>query len=422
MTMSSKILISLSLLCVTVMAATGRVCSHDYQCGNMPYAYCYNGAEDCLYTLQGVVVDSGKVYYGEICRAPDNENYVKAQKANITLKTVDIASGSISNIYTEERSRSGNIGGVWGKQADNLYINRYRRYNGLDTFNVNTQDESVVLLKFYNSIAFQTNTYACIFNSYSAPDDYRVYWNINKYSGYVNAETSKKPTILYTILAGYCGATYVPKDTKVIYYALSDYDANTTEYSSLYKGTTSCNNCQPPAPLFNTKGSISGMTQNPSDSSVLYFGTEFGLFAYTFATNKIETLTNDTNYGTIVYYDGSIIYNNGALIRSVKISTKKITDVNGNKVGTCKCAPGFTGDYCSVCNGQIQWYNGSPSCVAVDSNGVPESCTADYQCGNMPYTYCASSCQCQYGFTGSRCDQCAGNVTWSDGIPSCETN
>jgi len=413
---SKLIIISLALFVVAVVGT--KQCTYDYECGNIPYAYCYNGAEDCTRTTLGVALSSSddRIYYSEYCRSPDNPYYVKGTKENITIKAVSLKNGKINNIYSETHSRSGSLGGVFGKVGDSLYIERYNRYTGLDSFNVKTLAEKGVILKFYDSVAFASDTYACIFNKYGADDDYRRYYNINKYAGAVQS-TAAKPTAIYSVFSGYCGGMYTSGTT--IYFSFTEFDANETEISIVYKGTTACRGCQPPAPLFTVKGDIGGITADPSNPNKIYFGSNLGIYSYSLSTNAIDNLTADASEGVIAFYKGSIIYNTGSMIRKVNISSKKVADINGKKVGSCKCAPGFKGDQCNECSGQIQWYQTSPSCVATNSAGLPETCTQDWQCGNMPYTVCYGDCQCRDNFTGPKCDQCAGTISWEDETPYC---
>eukprot|EP01111_Echinosteliopsis_oligospora_P012937 TRINITY_DN4516_c0_g1_i1.p1 TRINITY_DN4516_c0_g1~~TRINITY_DN4516_c0_g1_i1.p1 ORF type:complete len:428 (-),score=118.89 TRINITY_DN4516_c0_g1_i1:76-1359(-) len=413
-------LITSLILFTTAIEAAVKTCSYDYQCGNIPYVYCIGGQDDCLYTLDGVSLSNGRIYYGEVCRGPDDPYAVYGQKINTTLKYVTLSTGKITSFYSEQRSRRGNIGGVYGIVGKNLYVNRYRRYTGLDSLNLDSLSEEDVFLKFYGSVAFTNeNTYACIYNRSSSPDDYRSYYNINKYNGIVSAQNQPTPQVLYTSLAGQCGASFVSGTN--IYFALSAYTEDQYEKTSVYRGTTQCNSCQLPAPLFVVNGSVYGFALNPSDSSKLYFGTDFGVFSWDKSTNKITNLTNDPVNGQIAFYQGSIYYNTGASIRSVSVTTKKVKEVNNKKIGECRCAPGFTGNNCNICNGQVQWENNAPSCVATNADGVPVTCTQDYQCGNIPYTFCdGASCACQTNFTGPKCDKCTGQITFnSDGIPSC---
>eukprot|EP01111_Echinosteliopsis_oligospora_P003402 TRINITY_DN1539_c0_g1_i1.p1 TRINITY_DN1539_c0_g1~~TRINITY_DN1539_c0_g1_i1.p1 ORF type:complete len:365 (+),score=111.36 TRINITY_DN1539_c0_g1_i1:151-1245(+) len=362
------ITLSISLFLLLVTSVLAKTCARDAQCGSMPYAVCSGGQEDCLYTLDGLAVSGdGKVYYGEFCRAPDNEYTIKGVKVNTTLKSVDISTGKIEQIFTEQLSRSGNIGGVFGINAKNLFVNRYNRYTGLNKFNIVTKNEENVILRFYNAIAFTTDTYTCAFSAYSSPDDYREYYTINKYTGII-ASSKATPKVLYTVLAGGCGAIFVSGNN--IYFAVTSYVADNIESSTVYRGDVNCKNCTVPAPLFTVNGTLSGFTQNPADTSKFFFGTEFGLFSFNTAKNQIATITTDANKGVMAFYQGSIIYNNGKLIRSINPTTKKTKDINTKKVGTCVCAYGFSGSDCTTCtNGSVVWdsYN-NPSCVASSSS------------------------------------------------------
>jgi len=96
--------------------------------------------------------------------------------------------------------------------------------------------------------------------------------------------------------------------------------------------------------------------------------------------------------------------------------------VQCNSAGACECASGFTGSDCTTCDGQVQWNNGNPSCVSILDNGLPATCDADYQCLNPPYTACDSTsrtCYCRGNLSGSQCTECSGQISWENGLPSC---
>eukprot|EP01113_Clastostelium_recurvatum_P046898 TRINITY_DN8285_c0_g1_i2.p1 TRINITY_DN8285_c0_g1~~TRINITY_DN8285_c0_g1_i2.p1 ORF type:complete len:612 (-),score=156.52 TRINITY_DN8285_c0_g1_i2:183-1988(-) len=148
-----------------------------------------------------------------------------------------------------------------------------------------------------------------------------------------------------------------------------------------------------------------GQTPDPNVTHIEAAGD----FVY-FADGAFIRRTNKNTLSTDSLIPASFEYGGGASKRSV------LDDA------VCTCRPGFSGADCTQCAGQIQWQDGVPSCVDLLDNGFPSSCSADYHCGNPPYTRCSPSsgqCECVSSFTGRGCTLCSGTVSFNNGVPSC---
>jgi len=177
-----------------------------------------------------------------------------------------------------------------------------------------------------------------------------------------------------------------------------------------------------------------------ADSSAIYYTDEFSVNRY-FVDGEVGPSllypdhTPSPNFTRLQVFEGFVYFDDGNWIRSANTSTLDVEDLipfefsvslsgnNHNGSGTCTCLDNFSGSDCTTCSGQVQWDNNVPSCVPILENGFPSSCSADYQCGNVPYTVCDDGeCQCRSSFSGQLCTDCAGTVSWSSNVPECITS
>jgi len=169
-----------------------------------------------------------------------------------------------------------------------------------------------------------------------------------------------------------------------------------------------------------------------ADSSAVYFTTEFSVDR-SFVDGQVgPTLlfpdhTPSPNFTTLQVVNDELYFDDGAFIRRVNTTSLSTDDLipypfsYGGSSG-CICRNGLSGENCQTCqNGQIQWTNGIPACVAyLPNSSFPSQCNFDYQCGNVPFTVCqGNQCQCRGTFTGASCSSCSGSINWDQGLPSC---
>jgi len=416
---NSTIVCALLLTTSLVYAQTATTCTMDYQCGTIPYGQCYGSVNDCPSTIQGVAVDTtnNQIYYGAQCRDASGVT------SDVTIKRVSGNGGVATKIFSEPILRTaGNIVKVLQVSNGVLYWDRVEREPGssLGAFNLNSQSETMVTL---NPGFFEAQIEIANGVSYSCQLDYGTNnsYSIVRFEGEVGQGGQTTGKKLYVLGSSQCGPVRVGAGSE-LYFTIITVTPNPNTIASyttvFYKGSTSVTGSTSlPSPLFVVKGQVLDFDVDTTGSIV--YGSRNGLFKRDGSTTK--ALLNEQVTGLSIY-SKRVIYNNGVTIRSTSLDGQNTMDLVQSGTGKCTCRQGFSGSNCQSCSGQIQWNNGSPSCVSTNKAGVPASCSFDYHCGNVPYTVCAGVCSCRGNFTGDKCDQCASprTVSFSNGIPACQ--
>eukprot|EP01111_Echinosteliopsis_oligospora_P013417 TRINITY_DN4809_c0_g1_i1.p1 TRINITY_DN4809_c0_g1~~TRINITY_DN4809_c0_g1_i1.p1 ORF type:complete len:425 (+),score=91.57 TRINITY_DN4809_c0_g1_i1:111-1385(+) len=401
-------------------AEAQQVCTQDWQCGTIPFGLCSGSTNDCPTTILGVAVDSAtnRVYYGAECRD------ISGNISNVTIKSVSASGGTATNVYTEPIARAGgNIVKVFQVVNNVLYFDRVERQPGsqLSSFNLASRQETPVTLTpgFFQTqleIAGTVASYTCQLN-FSTTNTYTIV----RFNGVVGQTAATTGTTLYTIGSNQCGPIRRGNGTDLFFtvYTITPDPVNIANYTTtFYRGTVTGGSTLP-TPFFSVNAEVTDFDVD-STGSIIIYGTANGLYRRVGTT--ITQLNNERITGVTIYND-VIYYNNGATIRTTSLIGQNTANlVQSSTNGTCVCRPRFTGSNCQTCNGQVQWNQGIPSCIPTNAAGVPTSCVYDYQCGNVPFTFCAVNvCSCRGNFTGDRCDQCASprTTTWRNGIPYC---
>lgn len=412
--------ITIILTTTVVNAQTPASCTMDYQCGTIPYGQCFGSVNDCPTTILGVAVDTSnnQIYYGAQCRGASGDT------SNVTIKTVSGNGGVATTVFSEPILRTaGNIVKVFQTVNGVLYWDRVEREPGssLGAFNLKSKSETMVTL---NPGFFEAQLEIVNGVSYSCQLDFGANnsYSIVRYEGIVGQGAQTTGRMIYVLGSSQCGPVRVGTGSE-LYFTIITVTPNPTTIATytttFYRGSTSGSSTSTlPSPLFVVNGEVLDFDVDTTSSSIIY-GTRDGLFKRVGSTTK--TLNNEQITGLSIYYQ-RIIYNNGVTIRSTSLDGQDTKDLVQSTTGTCTCRAGFYGNNCQSCNGQVQWNNGSPSCVATNGAGVPATCSFDYQCGNVPYTVCTGSCSCRGNFTGDKCDKCEGakTISFSNGIPACQ--
>ncbi|KAF2073939.1 hypothetical protein CYY_004763 [Polysphondylium violaceum] len=206
-----------------------------------------------------------------------------------------------------------------------------------------------------------------------------------------------------------------------------------TMEGQFYRGTTLCRNCTQSnlIPLFQdpVAKSITGFL---TSSSHMFYSSSLGIYSVPLngSIDQRKTLVSEPVVSMVINKAGTIIYftTSDAKIKSVNTTDGTITILYTNQkpVGQCECAVGFSlasDGSCTQCNGTTLWTSqGYPFCTKTIDGNKPEVCFQAWQCGYEPFSICDGKCTCLYGFYGPNCDQCDGQVAWSNGYPSCVPN
>jgi len=243
-------------------------------------------------------------------------------------------------------------------------------------------------------------------------------YTIDSFSGILGQDSTATRSTLYSLpLTEACTAVRVLGTD--IYFSVSDVsEGNSYASSKLYKGTTSCVNCTTAPQLLFTLNKKTIIDFDVTADKVFY-GTTTGVYASDFTGNNVDRVSWSNGASGVRILGNRVYWNSNVAIISAALDGSNVRQVNSFS-GTCGCRPGFGSDACNTCpGGQIQWLEGTPSCVTVNTEGNPATCNYDYECSNSPYAYCDGTCKCRPGFSGAQCNVCATTVQWKAGIPSC---
>eukprot|EP01111_Echinosteliopsis_oligospora_P008074 TRINITY_DN2350_c0_g1_i2.p1 TRINITY_DN2350_c0_g1~~TRINITY_DN2350_c0_g1_i2.p1 ORF type:complete len:457 (-),score=62.80 TRINITY_DN2350_c0_g1_i2:49-1323(-) len=405
-------------------------CTQDYQC-NIPYGQCIRSNQStsagyCSSSFPGIAIDQSNagVYYALNCfnSASPSPN----DQGNITIRRADATNGggSATTVFSQQLILGyGNIQRILAAENGVVYYDRAVRPPGtLDLYAYNVQSglESKITLipgLFQGYLDIATSTYTCQLLA----QNNMFFYDIVRFAGVVGQTGSSTNayagTILYSLGNSPCGPLRRGVGSDIIFTAIN----YTTLMTTFYRGIIMGSDNALPSPYFTVNGVVNDF--DVASNGAIVYGTSAGLFKR--EGNTITNLYSETAVTGVSIFDRNqiIFFNNGVTVRAITLQGQ-IVQPNNNTTSVCQCKPGFSGNNCQTCiNGQIQWNNNNPSCVSYGANGLPVSCSADYQCGNVPFTLCTNqTCVCRNNFRGIKCDICDSprTLTWRNGIPYCE--
>jgi len=266
--------------------------------------------------------------------------------------------------------------------------------------NVNIGSQYYNTIKAFGIDSSARKTYTCKYDYESASAT--TFYNVERYDGLLQQDTGLTARSLYRFGAP-CTALQAPDNSDTFYITTVAYFSVDT-VTHLYSGSKSCFNCaNPPNLLFSL------VNETISDFVVfnnkIYFITEKGLYSSDLDGKNRVTIAAGKVLG-VAQNGNKLLWSIDQAIYSANLDGSNKLKINFD-YGVCGCAYGFSGSDCQTCSGQVQWFEGYPICASILSNGFPSLCHEHYQCGNYPYTMCynnaynqAGQCYCSYGLTG----------------------
>jgi len=379
-----------------VCSSNRKYCLQSNDCGTLPYGDCTKPTF-CI-TNPGIGLSSladGVLYYSEYCSVA-NTGYT-------TLNRIDRAGGNPSAVATLNADFPTILG---------LYQNQvFYRSNNPSSFFF-SYDLSSQSIKQYplpagittiTSLSFGGSDYYAI--GLSSSSSYQVL----SIKGPLST-VSNTASVLYNLGSQVYGVNVIVAPNNALYFNSNETIYRLDQRYSPYVPTV--------------VHSITDLNSFSYSNGYLYLATSHGLFTFSLS-QKVETRIRpiiESAYFSVVPDSNRLYFNTFYDVRSIDFMGGNNYLVTQTNLGVCTCRPNFSGGDCKSCSGQVQWGDdGSPNCVSRDANGVPATCSQDYQCGNVPYSICSNNrCTCRPNFSEANCRKCAGQVTWSqDGIPTC---
>lgn len=389
----------------------------------MPYAICIGGINECPSTINGIGVDAAnnQIYFAQICRT-------ESLATNVTIKRVGAYGGVPTIVQSRLQQQAAiNPAFIFDVIRNDLYLSIEARAPGQPLVNLDlttlVQSDDIYTGDFFkNAIDFDVpshQTFTCGLVFINATSNY----TISRFEGILGKTTNVSTRhTLYTFPGDtVCTAVRKQDGNTDLYFSTQEFLPNSQKFvSKLYRGSSTCFNCQTTPTMV-----LSLNNQRIEDFDVtadrIFYGTSQGVFSSNFSGMDIRHISFSGATG-VRTLNNRVYWNSGSAILSVNSDGSGLRQVNRFS-GTCGCKTSFYGPGCTSCSGQVQWLKGHPRCVAIGDDGNPVSCTADYQCNNNPYTYCAGTCMCQPGLTGPFCDRCANtsqSIVFVNEIPVCQ--
>ncbi|KAK5575382.1 hypothetical protein RB653_010642 [Dictyostelium firmibasis] len=394
------------------LASSGTIsqCNEDYECGvGYPFAACNGG----LNVYPGISMDG-------------NDNLIIAGKFNSSQggpfglpKMFNIPITSDGSQISERIDIHGEIRSGAGS------FNLYSFYDYLPKSNyyyvLMNQGGSAPIFSYIDGNTGR-NEVQYVFNVFNTPfvpifDDeaksmiYGAYgiYKLNKLP--TQRSDAQDATLIYQsqIVNG------LAKDGNDLY--MSTYDGK------FLKGTVDCSNCSKDQLVqIGNDTDAAHLTDFLVEGDLMVFSYSGGIIGYPKSGNgsPIKLVTGE-NVVSIVSSKNVIYYTTkDGVVKSIGIDGKNgktlYTPTSNHK---CQPAVGYQSTD-GVCEGKNLWYNGVPTCTPL-TGGVPAQCYTSIDCGPTPYFTCNGKCGCVNNFSGLDCTHCDGNVQWFNGIPSCQT-
>eukprot|EP01133_Synstelium_polycarpum_P010748 gene10748-12512_t len=404
-----------------VVVALASACTQDYECGSLPYSACRQRFN--MYPGIGLDESAGKIFVlGKF-------NGTNGYFGNPYLAS--IPTGGAATLTPEHSLLSERSSGSGYNVAQRLwtYLSSTKAAwvqasmvgaPGMGPYSPTTgKISSVWTIQRYNlGAAFdQVNN--------------RVYWcdvGVHRVNSIPKSYDDRYSTQLNLYDQQRCN--YMGVAGNYIYMLDVTYETTDVLHTNIFRGTIDCYNCSQSSLV-----KIATLNQGASDfamsSTKMYINSQFTgsgsiieipvsgdlTKQRTIVSEAVVSIALD-NAANFLYYTTP-----AGAIKKVSLSgnhPQVTTLFNPNSIqGTCQCAQGFTGN-CQTCTGgTVSWIGGQPICIPQVA-GQPASCSYDWECGNVPFTWCGSGgCLCRQNFVGEKCDQCFGTITWEYGFPSC---